>query len=129
MMPTLMRELARAVADDFSAVASSSGDTVEVVLRGTADHGSMAELNEVVQAARSEGRERTPREAVIDLRELEFMSSAGIKAFISWINELQELPDEKRYALRFVSNPAILWQKRSLKSLQYFAVDLITIDS
>ncbi|AKV04211.1 hypothetical protein AKJ09_10874 [Labilithrix luteola] len=64
----------------------------------------------------------------IDLTQLEFMNSSCFKAFVSWIDRVQQMDAQKQYRIRFVSNPAILWQRRSLHALQCFAAELISID-
>jgi len=61
------------------------------------------------------------------LRQLEFMNSSCFKSFVSWVTDIQELDDAKRYKVRFLSNPTYHWQKRSLHSLRCFAVELITV--
>jgi uncharacterized membrane protein YjdF len=47
----------------------------------------------------------------------------------SWISQVQELAESAQYRILFFSNPAILWQRRSLNALCCFAAHLITIDS
>ena len=66
-------------------------------------------------------------EAVIDLRDLEFMNSSCFKSFVSWITDIQELEPAQQYKVRFLSNSKLHWQKRSLHSLRCFAVELITV--
>jgi hypothetical protein len=66
-------------------------------------------------------------EVQIDLRELEFMNSSCFKSFVSWISEVSELTSG-HYRIRFLSNPSILWQHRSLHALSCFAAELVTIE-
>ncbi len=68
-------------------------------------------------------------EVKVDLRALEFMNSSCFKSFVSWISQVQELAESAQYRIHFFSNPAILWQRRSLNALSCFAAHLITIDS
>ena len=42
---------------------------------------------------------------------------------------LIRLEDGKQYSLKFLSNPNVGWQKRSLRSLHCFAVDLVKIEA
>ena len=65
---------------------------------------------------------------MIDFERLEFMNSSCFKNFVAWINRVQEMEARSRYQIRFVSNPGLHWQKRSLSALQCFAVDLVQID-
>jgi hypothetical protein len=66
-------------------------------------------------------------EVTIDFRQLEFMSSSCLKAFVEWIANIQDLAPAQRYRITFRSNPALRWQRRSLHSLQCFASDLISV--
>ena len=75
----------------------------------------------------SESRRLGVTEAVVDLRDLEFMNSSCFKSFVTWITDIQELDAAHQYKVRFVSNPKMHWQKRSLHSLRCFAVELITV--
>jgi hypothetical protein len=69
------------------------------------------------------------REVAIDLHQLEFMNSSCFKNVVSWLNRVQELPTTAQYYVRFLSNPALLWQRRSLHALQCFANELVRIES
>jgi len=67
------------------------------------------------------------REIVVDMRRLEFMSAAAFNAFVGWIALAGELPAEQRYRIRFLANPSVLWQKRSLGHLMSFAPDVVIV--
>jgi hypothetical protein len=55
------------------------------------------------------------------------MNSSSFKSFVSWITNIQELEADHQYKVKFLSNPSMHWQKRSLHSLRCFAVELITV--
>jgi hypothetical protein len=59
---------------------------------------------------------------------LEFMNSACMKLFVNWVSDILDAPEEKRYRLRFRSNPEIRWQKRSLTALQCFTTDVVAVE-
>jgi hypothetical protein len=42
---------------------------------------------------------------------------------------INDLPPEQRYQLRFAPNPAIPWQRRSLRTLSCFATDLVVVET
>ena len=88
-------------------------DTVEKLLSNVHQQATLGHLGEVK----------------VDLRNLEFMNSSCFKSFVSWISQVQELAESSQYRILFFSNPAILWQRRSLNALSCFAAHLITIDS
>jgi len=100
-----------------------------VSLSGTAD----LRVTEDVERLLSSVHERVLGEALeevkVDLRSLEFMNSSCFKSFVTWISQVQDLPEAKQYRIRFISSPAILWQRRSLNALACFAAHLVTIES
>jgi hypothetical protein len=49
-------------------------------------------------------------------------------SFVSWIGEVSDLT-AGQYRIRFLSNPSILWQRRSLHALSCFAAELVTIEA
>lgn len=112
---------------DFIAELSPEGPAVS--LRGNADIGKAGELEmwfgRVHEALVLAGADSVR----IDLRELDFMSASAFNALVSWLGSIHELPESQRYKLRLVSNPDIHWQRRSLKTLTCFAVDLISLEA
>jgi hypothetical protein len=68
-------------------------------------------------------------EVVVDLRSVEFMSSACLKAFVTWIHIARTLPTPSRYQIVFLSQPEILWQRRSMHALACVAKDLVRLQA
>jgi anti-anti-sigma factor len=119
--------VAEVKSERFSLIANRDGAVVAARLTGSADHTHAADLTRAFDAIHTEARHGVDV-VVLDMRELEFMSSAGLKAILSWIADLQELPPAARYQIRFVSDPVhYRWQKRSLNTVRMFATDLISI--
>jgi anti-anti-sigma factor len=116
-------------ADDFKANTYDRNDLLVLELVGTADLRVQPQLDEFLGKVNLLAQDRASREVVVDLRKLEFMNSSCFKAFVSWIGELQEMDARRQYKVRFLSEPRMLWQRRSLHALSCFAVDLITIET
>jgi anti-anti-sigma factor len=116
-------------ADDFKADTYNRNDLLVLELVGTADLRVQPQLDEFLGKVNHLAQDRASREVVVDLRKLEFMNSSCFKAFVSWIGELQEMDARRQYKVRFLSEPRMLWQRRSLHALSCFAVDLITIET
>ena len=115
--------------DAFSGFAEQQGTKINARLRGVASYSALDAL-ELMLSRLHEVAERTSvDETIVDLRELEFMSSSCLKTMIAWINEIQLMDADRRYRVRLVSNPSVLWQRRGLESLRCFASDLITVDA
>lgn len=56
-------------------------------------------------------------EIKIDLRDLKFLNSSGIKEIVKWILKVDALPDETQYSLMFLYNPETLWQESFISSI------------
>jgi hypothetical protein len=105
----------------------ADGAKVVVELTGSADMESVDLLNLHLAALHRETLRAKAVEVAVDFRQLEFMSSSCLKAFVEWISNIQDLAPGERYRVEFRSNPQLRWQRRSLHSLQCFAADLITV--
>jgi anti-anti-sigma factor len=116
-------------AEEFDAKARQEQDALVLELSGTADLRIQQQLDEFLESAHSHAQKLSVREVVVDLRKLEFMNSSCFKAFVSWIGDLQQLEPASQYKIRFLSEPRMLWQRRSLHALSCFAVDLISIET
>lgn len=115
-------------ADDFSASASLNGKTLTVKFTGNADMRTKDALDRLLSALHAEAQKLRVEAVVIDFHGLEFMNSSCFKSFVSWISDVRDLDSDAQYAIRFLSKPDLLWQRRSLHALRCFAVDLITIE-
>jgi hypothetical protein len=97
-------------------------------LSGTADLRVTDSVEAILSRVHQKALELGIPEVRMDLRDLEFMNSSCFKSFVSWISEVSDLPSGQ-YRIRFLSNPSILWQRRSLHALSCFAAELITIEA
>jgi anti-anti-sigma factor len=101
---------------------------VVVELDGTADQHTADRLTEFFKVVHESAVQTHEPAVVVDMRRLEFMNSSSFKALVNWVSNIQDLEPEQRYQIRVQSNVTIPWQKRSLQSLTYFAVDLVTVE-
>jgi hypothetical protein len=114
---------------DFTTDGAADDGAIVVRWRGTADLRSREALGEVLRRLHDEMRRRRAPEARVDLTGLEFMNSSCFTSVLRWINQVLELAPGDRYRIRFRGNPSLQWQKRSLRALQTFAVDLVSVDT
>lgn len=122
-----MSELVSVTGADFSGRAEHQDAAIRAWLTGNADHLAIDAVEKLLAGVHAEAERLRVTEAVVDLRQLEFMSSSCFKVFVNWISNIVELECERRYKVQFVSNPKLHWQKRSLHSLRCFASDVISI--
>lgn len=122
-----MTAIAQVSTKDFSGTANRDGAGINIILTGNADSAAPPVLDELLTRIHDEASKAAIREAVVDLRQLEFMNSSSFKSLISWIMLIKELEENQRYRVKFVSNPEQFWQKRSLETLRCFADELISV--
>src|SRR5262249_36596181 len=114
---------------EFSGNAVRDDGAIALALAGSADNPSAREaIGKLLDRVHDDAKRAVPREVAVDLRELEFMNSSCFKCFVTWISNIQTLDESRQYKVRFVANPEMHWQRRSLDALRCFAVELITVD-
>jgi hypothetical protein len=106
---------------DFEA--SFDGSSHAFALAGNADGTVSKQLQELVRSIHG----ASITHVQVDLRNLEFMAASCFNTFVMWIGLINELPPDRRYELRFVINPAVSWQRRSLTTLTCFATDIVRV--
>ncbi len=114
---------------ELNATVTQVGQSLVVRLTGTADLRVTETVEKLLTTVHQQATSGHLGEVKVDLRGLEFMNSSCFKSFVTWISEVQELAESAQYRILFFSNPAILWQRRSLNALSCFAAHLVTIDS
>jgi hypothetical protein len=62
-----------------------------------------------------------------DFSTLYFMNSSCFKAFVSLIDTVSRT-DPRAYAVCFLTNPRIHWQRRSLEALRYLAPKVVEVE-
>ena len=115
--------------NDLRATATLDAGVLHLAFIGTADASSEAALAGLLTRIHAELQQEDVREARVDMRALEFMNSSCFKAFITWIVAVRRLPEAQHYRIRFLSNAALHWQKRSLHAISYFGGDLVTVEN
>jgi len=64
----------------------------------------------------------------LNLLNLTFMNSNGIKSLINWIMKMTEMPEVNRYIINIKANTEIAWQESTLPVLQKLFPDYIIIE-
>ena len=122
-------ELIAVSVTEFSGKAVRDDAAIAVALTGSADNPSAHDaVGKLLDIVHDDAKRETPSEVAVDLRSLEFMNSSCFKCFVTWISNIQTLDEDRQYKVRFVANPEMHWQRRSLDALRCFAIELITVD-
>lgn len=111
---------------DFEAVAQLEAEAT-IRLSGNADGTIVTPLTALIANVHREVVAAHTRGITVDITALEFMNASCFNVFVSWLNLINDLAPESRYQLLFAINPAIPWQRRSLRTLSCFATDLVKV--
>ena len=96
---------------------------------GSAESDELEALSKVLDVLHADVVTASVRKVTADIRALEFASSSCLKAFVTWLQRVQELDDDQRYVITFRSSPRHSWQRRSLAVLAAFASGVVRIDA
>jgi hypothetical protein len=99
-----------------------------VTLRGEIDQASpklflAPFFEEIHTAATQEGL----REVKVDIQQLHFLNSAAVKELIAWVLRRNRLAAGKKYAIEFVYDSSILWQRVTMPTLSQLDTDFIVL--
>jgi hypothetical protein len=112
----------------FGASANVDDGEIRVSLRGNADMRAVPDLAAFIPSVHAKAVETCVSSVTVDMLALEFMNSSCFRNFVNWLNWIRELPEARRYKLRFVGSRARHWQRPSLSALSLFAVGLVDIE-
>lgn len=113
----------------ISAEATGDAGVIRVRFSGTADLEAKDDLEVFVKKLHREALRLAATKVIIDFRELEFMNSSCFKIFVALLAQVRDLEVAQQYRIHLLSNPNMLWQRRSLAALSCFAVDLVAIET
>lgn len=117
------------IAEAFSIRLSEEPASVLVHLAGDANMNAVDRLGSALSEVHARAVGGSATEVVVDLRQLEFMNSSCFKKIVTWLTRVEEVEADSRYRIRFLSNPRLHWQRRSLHALRMFAIDLVSVDA
>ena len=67
-------------------------------------------------------------DVTVDCRALEFMNSSCLQSVAFWIQQVLEVPEERRYRVKFLASSKRFWQRRSLSAIARFADGTVEIE-
>ncbi len=119
----------RAVKREGFSIELEREGSLSLKVSGTADIEMLPELGPLLTELHSGLCVREAREVTVDFRGLGFMNSSCFKCFIAWIGSIAKLEPERRYFVRFLANPKLPWQTRSLEAMRAFAPALVRVEA
>ncbi|MBN2444762.1 MAG: hypothetical protein JXJ04_25625 [Spirochaetales bacterium] len=67
--------------------------------------------------------EKGIKEIIVDITDLRFLNSAGIRELVDWVMKLNSLPEDKIYKIKFLCSSEHKWQESSMSTLIYLNPD------
>jgi hypothetical protein len=101
------------------------GGSLRVTFTGTADLRIQSALEDFLAALHRETTACSVLEVHVDVRAVEFMSSACFREIVGWVCQVDE--SSSRYRISFHCNPRQQWQRRSMRALSSFAGDFVSV--
>jgi hypothetical protein len=114
--------------ETLSIESTLTGHEITVKCAGNGGMDATAIVDCFLKDLHSEASRLSARRVVVDFRELYFMNSSCFKCFAVWLSGVLR-SDSDQYAVCFVSNAQLHWQKRSLEALRCLAPELVEVQS
>ena len=115
--------------DHFAAGGSHDGTAIRVWLSGDANINAAEPVARLLMGVHNEVKKLRANTVVVDFSKLEFINSACLKRFVTWISHVRDLEVSSQYQIRLVANDKVPWQRRSMSALRCVAVRLVSLDS
>jgi hypothetical protein len=120
--------LASVVQEGFSLDPKLQNGGLLVRFSGNGDMSAVGALGSYLKQVHREALELPVPEVSFDFSSLYFMNSSCFKAFVTWIDMVGQT-EPAAYAIRFLTNPKLHWQRRSLEALRYLAPGVVRVEA
>ena len=106
--------------------ASLVDSKLTVAFNGTGDVAAIELLANYLKQLHAEAERLLVTEVTCDFRQLSFMNSSCFKSFVVWIDTVKNAA--RSYRIRFLTDPGMQWQRRSLEALRRLATDVVSVE-
>jgi hypothetical protein len=120
-------ELASVDTAAFSCAPTLDAGKLSVTFSGTGDVAAIEVLGSYLKQVHAEAERLGLTEVTCDFRKLSFMNSSCFKAFVVWIDTVKNAA--RIYRIRFLTDPDMHWQRRSLEALRRLATTVVSVES
>jgi hypothetical protein len=120
-------DLTPLVREGFSLTPNLDGNRIVVQFAGNGDMDAVDPLSGYLKLVHRAAVDLAVSAVAFDFSSLYFMNSSCFKAFVSLIDTVAR-SDPRAYAVRFLTNPRIHWQRRSLEALRYLAPKVVEVE-
>jgi hypothetical protein len=98
-----------------------------VSFSGNGDMSAVEVLGRYLRQVHQEAVSLKVNDVSFDFRDLYFMNSSCFKAFVTWIDQASR-SEQHGYLIRFLTNPRLHWQRRSLEALRCLAPNVVRVE-
>lgn len=98
-----------------------------VTFSGNGDMSAVEALGRYLKQVHQEAVSHKVNDVSFDFRDLYFMNSSCFKAFVTWIDQASR-GDPHSYHIRFLTNPRLHWQRRSLEALRCLSPNVVRVE-
>jgi hypothetical protein len=105
---------------------SLTAGKLTVTFMGTGDVAAIELLGDYLKRLHGEAERLQVTEVACDFRQLSFMNSSCFKAFVVWIDTVKNAT--RSYSIRFLTDPNMHWQRRSLEALRRLATNVVSVE-
>jgi len=113
--------------DSFQAVPTLDDSRLVLRFSGSGDMNAISPLSTFLKQVHEEAVRLSVSEVSCDLKQLVIMNSSCFKSFVVWIDTVKNA--EHGYKIRFLTDPNLHWQRRSLEALRRLAANVVTIET
>jgi hypothetical protein len=120
-------ELGPAIREGFALHPSVEQGTLVVRVSGIGEMAALGTLEAYLKLVLGVALARAPKDVCFDFRQLDFMNSSCLKAFVTFVSLVSQ-SRPLTFKVRFLTNPKLHWQRRSLEALRRLAPEVVRVD-
>jgi hypothetical protein len=100
-----------------------------VTLRGEIDQATpKAFLGPFFEEVHVEAESEGLRSVQVDVRGLRFLNSSAVKELITWVLKRNRMAPGKKYAIEFIYDSTVLWQRVTMPTISHLDAEFIALD-
>lgn len=122
-----MLDLTSVVHEGFSLQPRLEDGVLVVRFSGNGDMAAVGTLGAYLKQVHVAALDLSPKYVKFDFSDLYFMNSSCFKAFVTWITTVSQ-NQQLAYGIRFLTNPKLHWQRRSLEALRHLAPSVVQVE-
>ena len=116
------------VQEGFSLKPEMRSGALVITVSGNGDMAAVEPLAVYLKQVHTVVTDLSMSSVEFDFRDLYFLNSSCLKSFVTWIRDMSG-HEVGSFHVRFITNPKLYWQRRSLEALQRLAPSVVRVES